>query len=186
MRREKGAGYGVGRQRHHGYLLSVSSSCSSGSGFSTCFSASPGSSRAPLPSSPTSIPKCFPLLTRVETTLDRVNASWTRSSRSPRRSLRSSRWPRCTTTAVHGAVATPIKKVVRSFVGGHRRDRLVRFREKEGGLDGRSSIVPCSGYRGSHRGGSYPCASSLAGDRQEPARSLSLKCPERPSAYSRT
>ncbi len=73
-----------------------------------------------------------PLLTRVETTLDRVNAELDQVERITTSTAQIMKVAESTTTAVHGAVATPIKKVaglssavsegIASFVSGKRKE----------------------------------------------------------------
>ena len=74
----------------------------------------------------------IPLLTRVETTLDRVNADLDQVEQITTSLAQIIKVAESTTTAVHGAVATPIKKVaslsaaltegIASFVAGKRKE----------------------------------------------------------------
>ncbi len=73
-----------------------------------------------------------PLLSRVETTLDRVNAELDQVEQITTSLAQIIKVAESTTTAVHGAVATPIKKVaglssavtegISSFVSGRRKE----------------------------------------------------------------
>ncbi len=74
----------------------------------------------------------LPLLTRVETTLDRVNSELDQVEEITASVAQIVKVAETTTTAVHGAIATPIKKVaglssavtegIASFVSGKRKE----------------------------------------------------------------
>lgn len=74
----------------------------------------------------------IPLLTRVETSLDRVNAELDQVEQITASAAQIAKVAESTTIAVHGAVATPIKKVagfssavsqgIASFVSGKRKE----------------------------------------------------------------
>ena len=75
----------------------------------------------------------IPMLTRVETTLDRVNGELDQVEQITTSVAPIAKVAETTTTAVHGAVSKPIKKVaglssavtegIRSFVSGRRREK---------------------------------------------------------------